>query len=507
MSGKTVSRQQLYDEVWTESAAKVAKKYEISYSRFLKICKENRIPIPPSGYWTKLEFNKPVEKTPLPASKIETIQLVPEKSDAKDTAEVIAQESISVSEEDKISLVIRDEEQAQMMKREKLYREVWEEPMTTVSKRYGLSDNGLRKICRKMDIPFPPVGYWAKVRAGKEVTRPALPKLKTPPNEDKPKYGEKRQLHIGENALSFLKTDDRTEIIDAAGKLRVAGPGARLHKDIAAHKEKCERWLERKGERPYGYGRYAEEIPLFAEDISKESYSRAFHILDALLKGMLPFGASMIWGFRFRVNGEDVPFSLSEARDQIPHEVTKEEKLQLLEYEEKKRRNSWASKPKIPKWEYPWNGKLTLIVNGTYKFVDCKSYVLEDRIGEIMIAFFEASYANRLKRLEEAEIRRKKEEEYRKAQEVERRYNEEVDRTESLINAAEDFDAACKIRAYISAVQAAGDTDTRTNEWIEWANAKADWLDPTVRLKDPYFGIREHEQKAEYKNPKKKSNW
>ena len=119
--GKTISRQALYDEVWTDSARKVAEKYEITYSRFLKICKDNNIPIPPSGYWTKLSFNKPVQKTPLPDSKIETIQLIPERERPKDTDKVIAAESIPVSEEEKIGLEIRREGASPRYDREKLY--------------------------------------------------------------------------------------------------------------------------------------------------------------------------------------------------------------------------------------------------------------------------------------------------------------------------------------------------------------------------------------------------
>jgi len=59
--------------------------------------------------------------------------------------------------------------------RKKLFDEVWKEPMTTVAKRYELSDNGLRKRCIKLEIPLPPAGYWAKVQAGKPV--PAQPEL------------------------------------------------------------------------------------------------------------------------------------------------------------------------------------------------------------------------------------------------------------------------------------------------------------------------------------------
>lgn len=176
----------------------------------------------------------------------------------------------------------------------------------------------------------------------------------------------------------------------------------------------------------------------------------------------------------------------------------------MLKYEEAKRKNSWASKPNIPKWEHPWNGRLTLTINGKYKFMDCKSYSLEDRIGEIMIAFYEASYAVRLQRLEAEEKRRKEEEERRKAEEICVRYNTEIDYTEGLINAAEDYDTACKLRAYIAAVKAAGQ---KSEEWIKWANAKADWLDPTIHAEDPYFGVRKHSKSSENKMPKRKGYW
>lgn len=46
--------------------------------------------------------------------------------------------------------------------REELYELVWRMPIIKGSRRYGLSDNGLRKICKKLNVPTPPRGYWAK---------------------------------------------------------------------------------------------------------------------------------------------------------------------------------------------------------------------------------------------------------------------------------------------------------------------------------------------------------
>ncbi len=39
--------------------------------------------------------------------------------------------------------------------RSQLYDQVWSVPMWTLAKKYGLSDVGLSKICKKHDIPRP----------------------------------------------------------------------------------------------------------------------------------------------------------------------------------------------------------------------------------------------------------------------------------------------------------------------------------------------------------------
>jgi hypothetical protein len=46
--------------------------------------------------------------------------------------------------------------------REELYEQVWSEPMRTLAPKYGLSDVGLAKICRKQRVPRPGRGYWRK---------------------------------------------------------------------------------------------------------------------------------------------------------------------------------------------------------------------------------------------------------------------------------------------------------------------------------------------------------
>lgn len=59
--------------------------------------------------------------------------------------------------------------------RKSLYEEVWTTPLTKLGKKYGLSDNGIRKICKALNIPLPIAGHWTKVAAGHKVKKTPLP--------------------------------------------------------------------------------------------------------------------------------------------------------------------------------------------------------------------------------------------------------------------------------------------------------------------------------------------
>jgi hypothetical protein len=61
--------------------------------------------------------------------------------------------------------------------REALFERVWTEPVDKLARSWGLSGPGLSKACRRLRIPLPPRGYWAKLAAGRRPRRPALPAL------------------------------------------------------------------------------------------------------------------------------------------------------------------------------------------------------------------------------------------------------------------------------------------------------------------------------------------
>jgi hypothetical protein len=127
----------------------------------------------------------------------------------------------------------------QTIKREELYEQVWSVPIWTLCEQYGLSDNGLRKACKRLNVPMPPRGYWAKVEAGKKVR-------KTPPPEKADRTttefwrAPKRERTAADDAdVAWLKEREAFEA-DPANRVEVVEKPRRWHAAIAPLKERLE---------------------------------------------------------------------------------------------------------------------------------------------------------------------------------------------------------------------------------------------------------------------------
>jgi hypothetical protein len=78
-----------------------------------------------------------------------------------------------------ISLIIIMTQNPLTLTRQALYELAWSKPMTDVAKQFGISDVGLAKRCRAVDVPIPYRGYWARVAAGQTPAEIPLPKYRT----------------------------------------------------------------------------------------------------------------------------------------------------------------------------------------------------------------------------------------------------------------------------------------------------------------------------------------
>lgn len=62
-----MTRQELYDLIWSQPAKTIAPNFGISDVALSKLCEKHGIPQPPRGYWAKVAAGKSVAKFPLPA--------------------------------------------------------------------------------------------------------------------------------------------------------------------------------------------------------------------------------------------------------------------------------------------------------------------------------------------------------------------------------------------------------------------------------------------------------
>jgi hypothetical protein len=66
MHSDSLTREELYDLVWSTPLLTLSKKYDLSITAIKDICIRMNIPTPPMGHWVKLQWNKEVLIVPLP---------------------------------------------------------------------------------------------------------------------------------------------------------------------------------------------------------------------------------------------------------------------------------------------------------------------------------------------------------------------------------------------------------------------------------------------------------
>jgi hypothetical protein len=84
--------------------------------------------------------------------------------------------------------------------RKQLYTQVWSTPIRKLALKYGLSDVGLAKLCKRHDIPRPERGYWAKLQFGKAPPKTRLPR----PDEEPPGEPSGGTLHFDPGQIRGL---------------------------------------------------------------------------------------------------------------------------------------------------------------------------------------------------------------------------------------------------------------------------------------------------------------
>ncbi|MSN27177.1 MAG: hypothetical protein GJV46_15060 [Geobacter sp.] len=367
--------------------------------------------------------------------------------------------------------------------RQKLYEQVWEKPMTTLVAEYGLSDVGLRKICKRLSIPLPPQGYHLRMHKGQ---RPPLPPSKDGVKEHVTHIYEPEQRSVNDLPQPVEVPEIAFEELPE-NRIIVSDTPATLHQHIAEAKSQL------KKNKPDNYGRVStywkrgNDISVFPESIE-----RALQIMNALVRALVKRGFTVSVDEKnnatvAKVLDEQIGFRLEERSRQIRHVPTPAELL-----DEKKH-----SYRHYPTYDYIATGEFSLKISGAYQYEkickDDKKGKIEEKLNFFIIAMIKRALQvkdDRTRRAREEEIRRAREQ---KRWEMDSLIRKEKEKVEALKKECAAWHESQRLRAYIRAAYEAGpfDPESPFAKWLVWASLQADRMDP---LKNSPPSVLDHDR-------------
>jgi len=397
------------------------------------------------------------------------------------------------------------------LERTTLFEEVWKTPLTTLSKKYGLSDNGLRKVCIALSVPLPKAGHWAKQAFGKAVQPPKLPTTTGPttyqcyrqfdpaaPSTKLPsdtKWLQARQLFEADGKNAVLVTDKPRKWHPAVEPLRtwilecIAAYQAALKKQ-AQHKkgrrvgkyqieDHYVDWDVRQHEPILGSTRKSS-----AMRVSLQTYARALSILNAMAFAAEDRGFKVTLG----THRERVTLDMEHASFGMYITEHLNEAVKTVQ-------NSWNSDTRQERIAVS-SGRLRLNVErpgyGVYQINDAEDSPIESNLIKVFLHAYrhvmrqrEESRRRDFLQQQEDEKRRLREEIEQKRKEAERLLAEEEQRRSNLVKQAESWHKSMRIRElvdHISANSALNHPNQAFEKWRIWAIGVADGIDPTDSL-------------------------
>ena len=357
--------------------------------------------------------------------------------------------------------------------------------MRTLAKEYGMSDVGLAKICRKHDIPIPPVGYWRRKETGQNVARPPL---------QAPKNGtETLDIYVRERLnpeFAALAAEESPKVVISEELSHALV--TRTEKLLSSGKENEKKLIvPRKGAASHLL-------------VSREQLPRALRIMNALFVAHEERTQVVSWSKEegaplvVSVDGEAVMFCLQELTDSVPHVLPPAEG-----------KHPWRA----PKWDYKLTGRLQFRIgnlphsSGSVRgsWSDGKIQRLENCIGDFVVGLKVAAAAIKKNRLDNEEWSRRYEEERKKREEEQQRAEEHKRKAEFVTELMRNWEEAQCVRTFVKALaECAGQLELTDEERsdiqqvVDWTREYAEFLDPFSDLPDSI---------DEFVHPEKRYPW
>ena len=360
--------------------------------------------------------------------------------------------------------------------RNDLYKLVWSHPITELAKKYQMSDNGLRSICKKHNIPLPGIGFWMKKKYGKKLDIPLLPE--------------------SEKSSDILLTCGDEEIDLCNRNLSQMAMLAIIRKEIASDKslplEIPKTLLNpdkliistlkhfRKDEKNSMY-RNSDNDSVLDILVSDEQKQRALLLMDYLIKLVKARGFDVVVK-----NGTTRVIMFG-----VEKEISIREKYTYVSSDDLFSGRRLVS-----------TGQLTFRAgSGYYKYwADALSIPLEKKVINIL-AWIELSSRQMRHCWDMNEKRRQEEEERQRIRkELEEKIKNEQKQFAILMDEAERWHKSHMLRSYLeyfinNNIQNHADWEI----WLDWARKKADWFDPLVNREDMWLGKYDNKTTVEHK--------
>ena len=368
------------------------------------------------------------------------------------------------------------------LSRDELYSLVWRKPLRELAKDYGVSDVWVAQICRRMEIPLPGRGYWAKMVHGKKSSPVSLkrPSDKCQKTIRFDTDHQRRRSEVSVQAKEALVE----EITQSISLKRLTLP---LCKIISEAKSQLQ------NAKANELGILEVKLsPYIDVRIGRGCIERCTELLNVMFAVLEEKKLSFLIekderdgkSKSYMCRGEDrIQFHIEEELDATPHILTDAEKKKVARkeflwgrfgnYPREYHLMSWEP----PKYDYHLSGRLLLKINNIsssglrQKWYDKEGQPLEKSLPKIIWGFLAAADYLANKRIEQERYQQawiKQEQQREEFLQNEQLEEERCQRLRRILKRRSEQKELLELVMYIES-EVPFDRRTKTfNEWLDW---------------------------------------
>jgi len=379
----------------------------------------------------------------------------------------------------------------QRLTRKELYDLVWKSPLTKLAQQYGLSDNGLRKICIKHKIPLPKSGHWAKLQYGKKTDKKPLTDL-----------SEHEEQRLNDVIIYCKEKRTKSELeIDPVFEEVLVFENISKNKVTVKQKLTSPHYLVKLTKNALSnrrLDRYARIITKNQEcldiKVTRGSLKRALLILDSLIHAL----ENREFVQKVYIENDPSLFVImldKKLRIVLKEKVSRLSEPKKIKYKTDKNTLSYLSSYNYDIVDYEGTGELTLTIEGGWGTISKKTWAdktnapLEDFLNEFIIGLARVAAElipiDRRKELEDIA----REEQRQKNIKMEHQRLFEEAKFSRLITDAKKYNDISLIKKFIHSVEQNIDKDNFVNDkdidmkkWLSWAKQVLVKDDPSMNF-------------------------